>query len=179
MCKRNSIFIAQSIDGYISNRDGGLEWLNKIYNPENIDMGYQKFMMEIDAVVMGRKTFQTVCSFDIEWPYEKHVFVLSKTLKFVTDNLKGKAEIISGEPSEITKILNNNGFKKLYIDGGTTIQHFLNVDLIDEMIITTIPVLLGGGMRLFNKNHVELNFSHVKTELFLNEIVQNHYIRSR
>ena len=87
--------------------------------------------------------------------------------------------MIKGSLAHILDELNQRGFYRLYIDGGTTIQNFLTEDLIDELIITTIPVLLGGGSRLFADLPNELNFEHVKTEVFLNEIVQNHYKRKR
>ncbi len=77
MEKKNRLFIATSIDGYIADKDGGLDWLNSIPNPDNIDMGYGEFTSQIDALVMGRITFETVCGFDIDWPYQKPVFVLT------------------------------------------------------------------------------------------------------
>jgi dihydrofolate reductase len=179
MEKRNKVFIAKSLDGYISDRNGKLEWLNAIPNPENNDMGYSEFIDNIDAVVMGRTTFETVCSFGIEWPYKMPVYVLSRTLESPGEGYRGRAEIINGPLKDIVKQLNQKGFNRLYIDGGLTIQRFLREDLIDEIIITTIPVMLGGGNRLFSDLPSELEFSHVDTHVFLNEIVQSHYIRKR
>ena len=75
----NIVYIATSLDGYIADKDGGLDWLNSIPNPENVDLGFANFMERIDALVMGRATFETVCGFDVEWPYPKPVFVLSNT----------------------------------------------------------------------------------------------------
>ena len=71
----NRIFIATSLDGYIADSNGGIDWLHEIPNPEQLDMGFADFMAETDALVMGRKTFETVCGFDVEWPYSKPVFV--------------------------------------------------------------------------------------------------------
>jgi len=179
MDKCNTVFIAKSLDGYISDRNGGLDWLHTIPNPNNEDMGYHKFMKRIDAIVMGRITFETVCSFGIEWPYKIPVFVLSRTLTNVDAVYKGKAEFISGSPKEIIEKINQKGYNRLYIDGGSTIQGFLKEDLIDEIIVTTIPVLLGGGSRLFADLPQELKFAHVSTQVFLGEIVQSHYRRTR
>ncbi|SHJ20520.1 dihydrofolate reductase family protein [Aquimarina spongiae] len=80
MKKTNKVFIATSLDGYIADKDGGIDWLHAIPNPDNIDMRYNEFTSQIDALVMGRTTFETVCGFDIDWPYSKKVFVLSNSL---------------------------------------------------------------------------------------------------
>ena len=175
--KSNIVFIAESIDGYITDRNGGLDWLQSVPNPGNNDMGYTRFMDDIDAIVMGRKTFETVCSFGIDWPYRKPVFVLSRTLETLREEYKDKAEIVNGSPGHVLEKINHKGYSRLYIDGGMTIQSFLKEDLIDELIITTIPVLLGGGSRLFSDLPEELKFEHAGTEIFLNELVQSHYRR--
>ena len=151
MNKKNSVFIATSIDGYISDKTGGLDWLNAIPNPENDTMGYVEFMETVDALVMGRTTFETVCGFDVDWPYTKPVFVLSTTLKELPESHKGKAFLVKGTLMEILDHIHTKGFPRLYIDGGITIRNFLEADLIDEMILTTIPILLGGGSSLFSE----------------------------
>lgn len=179
MEKKNSVFIARSLDGYIADKNGGLDWLNSIPNPDNIDMGYGEFISQIDAIVMGRKTFETVCSFDSDWPYTKPVFVLSRTLASIPEEYKDKAALIEGSLSGIVEQLNQKGFNRLYIDGGTTILGFLKEDLIDELIITTIPTLLGGGIPLFSELPKALSFEHVDSQVYLNELVQDHYRRIR
>jgi dihydrofolate reductase len=179
MSKRNKVFIAKSLDGYIADKNGGLDWLQSIPNPDSIDMGYESFIKDIDAIVMGRKTFETVCTFDINWPYEKPIFVLSKTMKRIEKKYIDKAELVKGSLKNILKEINQRGYYRLYIDGGATIQSFLKEDLIDELIITTIPILLGGGSKLFYEIPKELAFKHAETQVYLNEIVQSHYIRKR
>ena len=173
----NYVFIAQSIDGYIADKNGGIKWLESVPNPDQIDMGYKAFMERVDAIVMGRATFETVLGFGIPWPYEKPVFVLSNSLKTVPDTLYGKVELMAGSPDEICAALQDSGYENLYIDGGKTIQYFLAEDLIDEMIITTIPVVLGGGISLFGELPALLEFSRLKTEVYLDEVVQTRYIR--
>ncbi|GIZ10082.1 dihydrofolate reductase family protein [Flavobacterium sp. UMI-01] len=179
MNKKNSVFIATSLDGYISAKNGGLDWLNSIPNPDHDDMGYIAFNKEIDALVMGRKTFETVLGFDVDWPYDKPVFVLSNSLKEIPASLKEKAFLVNGTLTEILAQIHKKGFYRLYIDGGTTITNFLNEDLIDEMIITTIPILLGGGAPLFSELPNELKFELIGTKTYLNQIVQSHYRRKR
>lgn len=179
MKSQNKVFIARSLDGYIADKNGGLDWLNLVPNPDHLDLGYEKFIQSVDAIVMGRASFETVCSFDMEWPYKLPVFVLSKSLKSVPEDLENKVALVSGSLSEILDQLHKKGYMRLYIDGGATIQSFLKEDLIDELIITTIPILLGGGIPLFGELPKEMEFEHVKSELFLNALVQDSYRRQR
>ncbi|MGB5402973.1 MAG: dihydrofolate reductase family protein [Robiginitalea sp.] len=179
MEKKNSVFIAMSLDGYIADKNGGLDWLQAIPNPDNNDMGYVAFTNTIDALVMGRKTFETVCGFDVDWPYNQPVFVLSKTLKEIPESHQGKAFLVKGTVTEIIDQIHNKGFSRLYIDGGTTIQNFLKEDLIDELVLSTIPVLLGGGSPLFSKLPDKLKFELIGTKTYLNQITQSHYKRQK
>ncbi|MGB0881747.1 MAG: dihydrofolate reductase family protein [Vicingaceae bacterium] len=179
MKKKNSIFIATSIDGYISDRNGELDWLQSIPNPENNDMGYVEFTSRIDALIMGRTTFETVMGFDVDWPYNKPVFVLSGKLKKIPDSHKGKAFLMKGTLIEILDQIHQQGHERLYIDGGTTIRNFLKEDLIDEMILTTIPVLLGGGSSLFSDLPTGLKFELIGAKTFLNQVTQSHYKRKK
>jgi len=177
MDKINSVFIATSLDGFIADRNGRIDWLHSIPNPDNIDMAYGKFTSRIDALVMGRITFETVCSFDMDWPYQKPVFVLSNTLTEIPGKFKDKAQLVKGTLTEILEIIHQKGFHRLYIDGGATIQSFLKEDLIDDMIITIIPILLGGGSPLFSDLPKELDFECTESKVYLNKIVQNHFRR--
>jgi dihydrofolate reductase len=172
------VYIAVSLDGYIAKTDGSLDWLIEIPNPDGIDFGFRDFINTIDAVVMGRKTFEKVLTFK-EWPYSKRVFVLSNSLRQLPGELVAKAEITRGNPREILTALEQKGFRNVYVDGGKTIQGFLELDLIDEMIITTIPVLLGNGIPLFGKLKFELKFEHVETQIYLGALVKSCYIRKR
>ena len=179
MNKTNKVFIATSLDGFIAGKKGELDWLNSIPNPDNLDMGYKAFMKNIDALVMGRVTFETVCSFDLDWPYDKPVFVLSSTMNRIPESHKGKAFLTSGSLKEILNEIHEKGFNRLYIDGGGTIQSFLKADLIDELVITRIPILLGGGFPLFSDMPEALKFDLLDSKVFLNQITQNHYKRRR
>ncbi len=173
------VFIARSLDGYIADRNGGLDWLNAVPNPDHLDLGYEKFIENVDALVMGRSTFDMVCSFDMDWPYKIPVFVLSSTMESIPENLKDKIEILNGPLTEILEEIHQKGFSRLYIDGGVTVQNFLKEDLIDELIITTIPILLGGGTPLFRELPKELEFEHVESIRYLDALVQDHYRRKR
>ena len=179
MAKRNKVFIATSLDGYIADRDGGIDWLQLIPNPGHQDMGFNKFMEQVDAIVMGRNTFELVCSFDIDWPYPIPVFVMSRTLSSIPDGFSDKAELVKGTLSEILETIYQKGYNRLYVDGGQTVQSFLQEDRIDEITISTIPILLGGGVPLFSLLPEELEFELVHSEVWLNEIVQSHYRRKK
>jgi len=175
----NVVFIATSLDGYISDKNDGLEWLHSVPNPDNLDFGWGDVINRIDAIVMGRKTFETVCGFDCPWPYSKPVFVLSNSLSSLPEEHDGKAELINGSLSDVLATIHEKGHRELYIDGGVTVQNFLREDLIDEMIITVLPILLGGGTPLFGELAEPIAFEHAKTEVLLNAMVQNHYRRRR
>ena len=177
MEKRNLVFIGTSLDGYIADRNGGLNWLTAIPNPEQSDMGYTEFMAQVDALVMGRKTFETVCGFEGDWPYAKPIFIVSRTLDTIAEEYRDKAELVKGSLVQILEKIHNKGYHRLYIDGGVTIQNFLKEDLIDEITITTIPIVLGGGSALFSVLPKELEFTLVASKVFLDQLVQNHYIR--
>lgn len=179
MEKRNSVFIATSLDGFIADRNGGIDWLHSIPNPDNIDMGYGSFISRIDALVMGRTTFETVCGFDMEWPYEQPVFVLSRTLTEIPKKFQDKAHLVKGSLTEVLAQIHAKGCYHLYIDGGATIQGFLKEDLIDDMVITLIPVLLGGGSPLFAELLQALAFECIGSTVFLNKIAQNRFRRIR
>ena len=179
MVKKNKIFIATSIDGFIADKKGGIDWLHSIPNPERNDMGYFDFTSGIDAIVLGRLTFETVCNFDIDWPYQKPVFVISNSMSTMPEKYIGKAELVKGTLKEILENIHRKGHFSLYIDGGKIIQSFLKEDLIDEMTITIIPYLLGGGIPLFADLPKRLEFECVDSRMFLGKIVQNYFVRKK
>ena len=174
----NYVYIATSLDGFIATSDGRLDWLEKIPNPSQSDYGYGEFIKSIDAIVMGRKTFEKVLTFG-QWVYDKPVFILSNSLTNLPEPIREFAEIIRGDIKEIITQLNQKGYKNLYIDGGRVIQSFLQEDLIDEIIITLVPILLGKGVPLFGKLEQHLQFRHKTTEIYDHTLVKSHYTRDR
>jgi dihydrofolate reductase len=174
----NYVYIAASLDGFIATPDGGIDWLEDAPNPEGSDFGFSEFLSRVDAILMGRATFDKVQAFD-HWPYHIPVFVLSNTLKEVPPNLKGKVQIVSGALFDVITRLGAEGFRNLYVDGGRVIQCLLKEDLIDELIVTRFPILLGRGIPLFGELSGTLNFSHMETKVIENYLVKSRYRRAR
>lgn len=170
------VYIGTSLDGFIARKDGDIDWLVRFEEPVRDD--YAEFISTIDAVVMGRGTFEKVLTFP-SWPYEQKVFVLSTRLKQLPDHLKGKAAVLSMKPREVLAYLSSEGFSNIYVDGGKVIQGFLNEDCIDELIITKVPVLIGSGIPLFGGLDHDIQFEHVRTKAFSNGLVKSHYERIR
>lgn len=175
---RNRVFIAASLDGYIADADGKVGFLDTFPMPDNDDMGFAEFMGRTDAILMGRKSFETVLGFEVAWPYSKHVFVWSHTLDRIPGTLDGRVTLIRGDAMQVLEQIHKEGLHELYIDGGMTIQSFLRYDLIDEITITTIPVLLGGGIPLFGSMDGLLTFKCVKSGVYGNGLVQNVFERT-
>lgn len=168
-----SVFIATSLDGFIARQDGGLDWLPAGGGEPH---GYDEFMATVDALVIGRKTFETVLSFG-GWAYgQKPVVVLSTTLAEPKWPEGAVCEVMAGSPREICNRLRERGWKHLYIDGGITIQRFIEAGLIQRMIITRIPILLGNGVPLFGPLSRDVRFEHVATRSYASGLVQSEYV---
>lgn len=177
-----SVYIATSLDGFIAREDGGLDWLPQpedgdiTANDGDDDYGFGAFMDSVDALVMGRNTYEMVRSFDGEWPYgEKSVIVLSSRAVDIPDGLASTVEASSSAPAELIAELEARGMQHLYIDGGRTIQGFLNAGLISALIITRIPVLIGRGIPLFGPLTADIKLRHIETLVIPPGMVQSRY----
>lgn len=168
-----SVYIATSLDGFIARPDGSIDWLGEP-SDDGEDYGYQKFIDAVDFLVMGRNTYEKVLSFG-QWPYVKPVVVLTSRSLDIPSDIASKVETISGLPSEVVDELSRRGAKHLYIDGGKTVQSFLKAGLIQRIIITRIPVLLGEGIPLFGPLDGDIRLRHVDTQSFADGNVQCEY----
>lgn len=175
----NIVYIGTSLDGYISGPDGSLDWLSYVPIPDGNDLGFAKFMERIDAVIMGRNTFETLISFGVGWHYPKPGIILSSTMNSAPGEFAEHVQFASGTPGDVVEIAKKQGFENLYIDGGKTIQGFLRNDLIDEMIITVIPILVGGGELLFADLDQSLGFELAESEVLIDQLVRRWYMRKR
>lgn len=146
------VFIATSLEGFIARPDGSLDWLMQAQAaaPEGEDFGYADFMRDIDALVMGRKTFETVLGFD-PWPYgQRPVWVMSRQPALhIPEALKPTVRHSRACPVGLLQELASKGIRRVYLDGGELIQAFMVEDLVDQLTVTTVPVLLGQGRSLW------------------------------
>ncbi|HVO35153.1 MAG TPA: dihydrofolate reductase family protein [Gemmatimonadales bacterium] len=168
---RTSVFVGISVDGFLARPDGGLEWLPP---GDGEDHGYNEFFASVDAVVIGRKTYEVVLGFGA-WAYgKKPVFVLS-TRKLAPAPKGAVLERMSGDPADIVSQLDARGFRHVYVDGGVTIQRFLRAGLIQRLVITRVPVLIGEGIPLFGATGRDIALKHVATRQVAGGLVQSEY----
>ena len=178
-----SVYIATSADGYIATPDGGVDWLHTAGNLEadmgSEDMGFKAFMDSVDCMIMGRKCMKMISNMNLtpeQWIYgDMRIVVLSNTVKEPPENFRGKIEMYSGDIKDLILQLESSGFKHAYIDGGSTITSFIKLKLIDEMIITKIPVLLGEGIPLFGKIKQGVKLENAEATAYQNDFIQIKY----
>jgi dihydrofolate reductase len=167
-----SVFVGTSLDGYIARPNGDLDFLPAGGGEPH---GYDEFMASVDALVIGRKTFETVLAFPA-WPYgDKRVVVLSSQPIDLPAVREGVVEQMAGPPADIVSKLAATGAHHLYVDGGITIQRFLRAGLIDRLIITRVPVLIGDGIPLFGALLRDVRLRHVTTQHYPSGLVKSEY----
>jgi dihydrofolate reductase len=167
-----SVFIATSLDGFIARPNGDLDWLPADGGEPH---GYNEFIATVDAIVLGRKSFEKVLTFH-PWPYgDKRVVVLSSRPVDVSAAVGGVVEQMAGTPAEIVSQLAASGARHLYIDGGITIQRFLRAGLIQRLVITRVPVLIGDGVPLFGGLPRDMRLRHIATRHYPSGLVQSEY----
>jgi dihydrofolate reductase len=165
-----SVFAGVSLDGFLARKNHELDFLPQAGNPE-----YERFIAGVDAVVIGRNTFEKVLTFG-DWPYGKMpVFVLSRNPIDVSVVKDGVVAHLSGEPAEIVATLSARGFNHLYVDGGITIQRFLRAGLVTRIVVTHVPVLIGEGIPLFGPLARDIALDHVRTETYEDGLVTSEY----
>ena len=167
-----SVFCGVSVDGFLARPNHALDFLDAGGQEPH---GFEEFYDSVDVVVIGRKTFEVVLTFG-KWFYgKKPVVVLSGRPLDFSSIEKGVVEQMSGEPAEIAAKLKACGFKHAYIDGGITIQRFLAAGLIDRLVITRVPVLIGEGVPLFGPLPRDVGLRHVATRCYGGGLVQSEY----
>lgn len=169
------VFIATSLDGFIARLDGTLDWLEK-QPTAGEDFGYDAFMDSVDGLVMGRGTFEQVLTFG-QWPYPKPVVVLSASLSQhdLRADLQGRVTVRNEAPRALMAHLHSQGWRRVYIDGGKVIQSFLAEGLIDDLVVTRVPILLGQGIPLFGKLTRDVDLKHRETTSFASGLVSSRY----
>lgn len=166
-----SVFVGTSLDGFIARANGDLDFLPPGGGEPH---GYDEFMSTVDALVIGRHTYETVLAFET-WPYgDKPVFVLSSR-PLATTPPGATVERLSGAPADVVSTLAGRGIHHIYVDGGITIQRFLEAGLVQRLVITRVPVLIGTGIPLFGALSHDLILEHVITRQFASGLVQSVY----
>ena len=166
-----SVFIGTSLDGFIARSNGDLDFL---FPSGNEPHGYDEFMATVDALVIGRKTYETVLAFD-KWPYGEKTVVVLSTRPLASAPLGAVVERMSGTPADILSQLTARGIRHIYVDGGITIQRFLQDGLIQRLVITRVPVLIGTGIPLFGAVPRDIVLRHVGTRQYAGGLVQSEY----
>jgi len=169
-----SVFVGTSVDGFLARVNGDLDFLPADGGEPH---GYDEFMASVDALVIGRKTFETVLNYPV-WPYgDKRVVVLSsRTIDFSpARGAKGVVERMAGSPSEIVAKLAAGGVQHVYVDGGITIQGFLRAGLVQRLVITRVPVLIGEGIPLFSSLPLDVQLRHIGTQHYASGLVKSEY----
>jgi dihydrofolate reductase len=176
MTMKCSVYCGASLDGFIAGPGGDIEWLHRpeYSHTEQAGLTYDAFITTVDTIVMGRNTFDIALSFD-RWPYQLPVIVLSSRSVDVPDHLRGKVRIKSAHPRDLVAELAAEGARHLYVDGGITIQRFLQARLIHEITVTYLPILLGAGIPLFGSTGVETPLKLIEVTAFQNGFVQVRY----
>jgi dihydrofolate reductase len=167
-----SVFIGTSVDGFIARLNGSFDFLPADGGEPH---GYNEFFAGVDALVIGRKTFETVLAFET-WPYRtKRVVVLSSRPIDFSGVRGGVVEQMDGDPAQIAAKLEASGVRHIYVDGGITIQRFLRAGLIQHLTITRVPVLIGEGIPLFGSVPRDLRLRHVATQQYPSGLVKSEY----
>ena len=160
------LYIATSIDGYIARKDNSIDWLESLDNPNQIDHGYGAFYETIDTVVMGRKTYEEVLGFGVDWPYPNcQTFVITTNKDFKTTT-PHTAVLNSLDETTIGSLKQQSSKDIWLVGGGQIISAFLNLNAIDDMLITLIPIVLGEGLPLFPNSPNEKQFTLDSVEGF-------------
>lgn len=169
------VFIATSLDGYIARPDGDIGWLLQRDDPRE-DHGYDAFIADKDAIVMGRGSYEKIATFDT-WPYDRPVLVLSRQLAGspVPDALRGKVRFADLAPADAMRELERDSARRVYVDGSQVVQAFLRAGLIADMVVTTVPVLIGTGRPLFGALAGDLDLVLVASRSFPSGLVQSTY----
>ncbi len=164
-----SIYIAASIDGYIAREDNSLDWMDRVGGFDE-DYGFKQLLDSIDTLIIGRKTYDVATTVSDPYP-GKRVVVLSNRLKSVKEGM----ELYSGDLVELISKLHAQGAKHIWVDGGVTLSQFLASQLVDTMTLSIIPVILGGGLPLFNQIGKEISCRLTSSQSYPSGLVQIKY----
>lgn len=165
------LYIATSLDGFIARPDGNIDWLTSIPSPQTGDYGYSEFLQSIGTIIMGRKTYNEIIGFGVDWPYigiDSYVVTRDKEFEIQSS----ETYLLTENIIDFVAKIKNNGNKDIWlVGGGQLITKFINEGLLDKMIITIIPKIIGEGIPLFAEKPIESNWKLIETKSFDTGIV--------
>ncbi|MEM7155296.1 MAG: dihydrofolate reductase family protein [Myxococcota bacterium] len=169
------VFMAQSLDGFVARPNHGIDWLTKLPSVGS-DYGYKAFAASVDGIVMGRGSFETVLEFG-DWPYDKPAVVMSKSLKpdDIPPELKDVVRLSTLEPAALMQQLDEEGWSRAYVDGGRLVQSFIRAGLVEDIVLSIVPILIGEGLRLFGSLPQDIDLELRDSTSFDNGLVQLEY----
>ncbi len=180
MSLHTSAYLATSLDGFIARTDGSLDWLEQVAC-DGEDYGYADYMATVDVLLMGSVTFRKVMSFP-EWPYAGlRVVVASRSLTAndVPEALRSCVEFCAAEPAALLADLEASGARHVYVDGGKLVSSFLRAGLLDSLVLSRVPVLLGSGIPLFGVLDGDIRLQHQGTRTYVSGLLQSSYLINR
>ncbi|EGK05266.1 dihydrofolate reductase family protein [Dysgonomonas mossii] len=174
--RKIKLYIATSIDGYIADIGGGLDWLSAYPITPELNYGYDEFFNSVDTVIMGGRTYRDILNMDVIYPYKDKISYIITRNKM--NNPKEDIHFVSENIIEaLSEIKKQEGKDIWIVGGGEIISMLLDNDLIDEMIITIIPMMLGSGIPLFPNIAKELTWKLDNTHSYSNNVLQVEYHR--
>lgn len=168
-----TVFVGTSLDGFIARPNGAFDFLHGGEGAGE-PHGYEEFFATVDVLVMGRNTYDVVRAFD-KWPYGKRPVTVLSTRPLEPAQPGVEVERMEGDPAAIVATLEARGVKHAYVDGGVTVQRFLRAGLINRIIVTRVPVLIGEGIPLFGPVPRDIRLTHVRTREYQGGAVQSEY----
>lgn len=176
---KTTVYVGTSVDGFIARADHTVDFLDA-GGPVDGDMGFGQFFASVDALVMGRNTFDLVIASGFDWPYgDTPVIVVTSRPVDVPQQLRDVVETSDLAPPELCAELSHRGLDHVYVDGGLTVQAWLRAGLVDDLIVTRVPVLIGAGISLFGDLAADIALRHVDTTVYENGCVQTHWRTDR
>ncbi|WP_264213269.1 dihydrofolate reductase family protein [Leisingera thetidis] len=170
------VFIATSVDGFVARKDHTLDWLAKKPGVEGEDGGFANFMDSVDGLIMGSGSFRTLLGFE-QWVYTKPVIVLSSSLTGadIPKHLQTKVRLSRSSPKALMQELDQEGWKRAYVDGGKIVQSFLREGLISDLTITSVPILIGEGIPLFGTVEADIDLELMHSRQLATSMIQTTY----
>ncbi|MGD1844694.1 MAG: dihydrofolate reductase family protein [Salibacteraceae bacterium] len=170
-------YLACSLDGYIAGPNGELDWLNAFDPPQRTDYGYGTFYRSVDTVIMGRKTYEEVMGFGVDWPYpDCKTYVMSRQTELSVAS--PDTQLAGPELMDQVRLWQQEKGKNIWLcGGGEVIKSFLNAGLVDQLWLSLMPVTLGDGLRLFPGGFPQTHWELIELNQYKGGVVGVRYVK--